>query len=86
MLEIAPGVYTQPDMTRAVRERVWAVLTDWWNHFGQGSVVMTWAAPDRAERQGVLVLGEPPREILEHEGLFLVRRKHVSPTTKDKGI
>ena len=26
MLEIAPGVYTQPDMSASVRERVWTVL------------------------------------------------------------
>ena len=29
MLEIAPGVYTQPDMSVSVRERVWTVLSDW---------------------------------------------------------
>ena len=30
MLEIAPGVYTQPDMSVSVRERVWTVLSGWW--------------------------------------------------------
>ena len=31
MLEIAPGVYTSPRMSRAVRERVWEVLTGWFD-------------------------------------------------------
>ena len=26
MLEIAPGVYTSPDMTAGIRERIWEVL------------------------------------------------------------
>ena len=45
MLELAPGVYTQPDMSARVRERVWKVLRVWWSYYAQGSVVMTWAAP-----------------------------------------
>lgn len=75
MLEIAPGVYTQPDMSAGVRERVWNVLSGWWETFRQGSVVMTWAAPTLTERQGVLVLGEPPKDLVEYDGLYIVRRK-----------
>ena len=74
MLEIAPGVYTQPDMSVSVRERTWTVLSDWWSYYGQGSVVMTWAAPNTSERQGVLVLGEPAKDMVEYDGLYLVRR------------
>ena len=29
MLEIAPGVYTAPNLNAAVRDRVWTVLSDW---------------------------------------------------------
>ena len=29
MCEIAPGGYTAPRLTKAVRERVWAVLESW---------------------------------------------------------
>ena len=75
MLEIAPGVYTQPDMSAAVRARAWNVLSDWWAYYGQGSVVMTWAAPNTPERQGVLVLGEPTKNLVEYDGLYVVRRE-----------
>ena len=74
MLEIAPGVYTQPDMSAGVRERIWSVLDDWWTVYRQGSVVMTWAAPGAARRQGVLTLGEPPMDLIEYDGLHIVRR------------
>ena len=74
MLEIAPGVYTQPDMSAAVRERVWTVLRQWWSYYAQGSVVMTWAAPASDERQQVLTLGEPAKELVEADGMYLVRR------------
>ena len=73
MLEIAPGVYTQPDMSAGVRARVWSVLSDWWSANDQGSVVMTWAAPNSAERQGVAFLGEPPKELVEYDGVYIVR-------------
>ena len=75
MLEIAPGVYTQPDMTARVRERVWRVLREWWSHYARGSVVMTWAALTTAERQRVLTLGEPAKDLVEYDGIHLVRRE-----------
>lgn len=74
MLEIAPGVYTQPDMSAGVRERVWNVLENWWVEYRRGSIVMAWAATGTATRQGVLMLGEPPKELVEHDGLHIVRR------------
>ena len=30
MPEVAPGVYVAPDLSKGVRERVWAVLADGW--------------------------------------------------------
>ena len=68
------GSTPQPDMSAAVRERAWTVLSDWWGYYGQGSVVMTWAAPNTPERQGVLVLGESSKDMVEYDGLYLVRR------------
>ena len=42
MLEIAPGVYTSPQMTTGIRDRIWDVLTRWYYELGQGAIVMTW--------------------------------------------
>lgn len=74
MLEISSGVYAQPDMSAAVRERVRAVLDSWWSYYQQGSVVMTWPTPGKDKRQEVWTAGEPAKEIQEYEGVHVVRR------------
>lgn len=74
MLEIAPGVYTAPRMTRAVRERVWAVLEDWHEDLETGGIVMTWREVGLPGGQGVWMLGIPPKELFELDGVFLARR------------
>ncbi len=74
MLEIAPGVYTSPRMTKAVRERIWDVLSDWHGHLGRGSIIMTWRDAEAPGGQGLLYLGEPSRELVEVDGMVLVRR------------
>lgn len=74
MLEIAPGVYTSSAMTRGVRERIMSVLIDWHGHERAGSVVMTWPDANAPGGQEFVLLGEPPKDLYEVEGLVLVRR------------
>lgn len=74
MLEIAPGVYTSPRMTKGIRERVWAVLDQWHAELRNGAVVMTWRDQGKPGGQGLAYLGEPPRELVEVDGMVLVRR------------
>lgn len=75
MLEIAPGVYTAPRMTRAVRERVWLVLKNWHDELRRGSIVMTWRDAEAAGNQAILTLGEPARTLLDLDGVLLVKRE-----------
>ena len=74
MLELAPGVYAQPRMNAGVRLRIWSVLTDWHARLGRGSITMAWADTKASGSLGVLTLGEPPKTVVEHEGVLLVRR------------
>lgn len=74
MLEIAPGVYTSPRMPKAVRERVWGVLSDWHQQLGQGSIVLTWRDAEAAGGQGLQHLGEPSRNLVDVDDMVLVRR------------
>ena len=74
MLEIAPGVYTGPRMSRGVRERVLCVLEEWWAAAPGGSIVMTWSDPSVRGGQAVLTFGMPAVEVEEADGLFLARR------------
>lgn len=74
MCEIAPGVYTAPRMTAAVREHVWRVLEGWFFAGVPDSVVvMTWPDLRRVGGQAIKILGSPKTELHEHDGSFLVR-------------
>ena len=73
MLEIAPGVYTAPQMTSGIRERVWDVVSKWYYELGQGSIVMTWRDPSAVGEQQILTLGEAPKEIVDADGVYLVK-------------
>lgn len=73
MLEIAPGVYTAPAFTAGIRERVWDVLERWYYELGQGSIVMTWQDSAAVGEQQIRSLGEPPKELVDADGVYLVK-------------
>ena len=75
MLELAPGVYTGARVSAAVRERIWAVLSEWFPHEREASIVMAWAEPGKPGGQSVLLLGLPPLELVEVDGLVLTRKR-----------
>lgn len=74
MLEVAPGLYIGPRISKGVRERIWDVMTDWHVTLGSGSVTMVWRDASMPGGLGVKSLGEPPKDLVEHEGSLLVRR------------
>ncbi len=75
MCEIAPGVYTAPRMNRGVRERVWAVLEEWWMAYPDSSVLMTWEDRKMVGGQNLRTLGLPRQDLQEQNGVFLARRE-----------
>lgn len=75
MLEISPGVYVAPDMSAGVRGRVWDVMTDWWTGLGRGSLTLVWRDPKSVGGLCIETLGEPPKTIVDAEGVLLVKRK-----------
>jgi CRISPR-associated protein Cas2 len=80
MLEIAPGVYTSPQMSKGVRERVWDVLSGWFQSnatIGQqnemsASIVMTWRDGTASGGQQVLTLGVPAKTLVDADGVTVV--------------
>ena len=74
MLEIAPGVYTSPRLSSRVRERIWTVIAEWFLELGGRSIVMTWQDSRQPSGQAVRVLGAPPVELVDQEGVILSRR------------
>ena len=73
MLEIAPDVYTSPQMANGIRERVWDVLSRWYYKLGRGAIVMTWRDPSAVGEQRIRTLGEVPKEIVDADGVYLVK-------------
>lgn len=73
MLQIAPGVYSSPKMSRGVRERVESVVADWFLHEREASVMVIWADGSVPEGQGMRVFGAPPYRLVEYYGLILSR-------------
>jgi CRISPR-associated protein Cas2 len=74
MLEVAPGVYSAPRISPAVRERIWNVLADWFPNEQDASIVLIWQERDVPGGQAVRTLGSPPIEFAEVDGLILARR------------
>lgn len=83
MLEIAPGVYAYPRMSSRVRDQIWSVLSSWHAQLLGGSIVMTWSDTNSAGAMGLRSLGTPPKEVVVHEGIPLVRRE-LAPSQEEK--
>jgi CRISPR-associated protein Cas2 len=73
MPEVASGVFTSPELSRAVRDRLWAVLSDWWSTKPGGSIIMVWKDEHAAGRLGVTSLGEPSRQLADIDGVLVTK-------------
>ena len=76
MLELAPGVYTAPRMSAAVRRRVLEVLGSWHERLKRGSVVVTWPDAKAPGGQAIVLLGVPQKHLVVRDGIVLSHR-HV---------
>lgn len=74
MLELAPGVYTAPRLSPAVRTRIQDVLQTWFWAERDASIVMVWQDPQASGGQRVWMLGAPPVDLVEVDGMILTRR------------
>ena len=74
MLEIAPGIYLSPDMSKGVRQRVWEVMMNWQEALPpEGGILMVWPDKHSASGLGISFIGFPKKEIIEHGEHWLVR-------------
>lgn len=74
MPEVGPGMYVSPELSRGVRERVWTVLSGWWDGIPGGSLLMVWKDDSVPGRLGLLTLGMPARSLADLDGVLVVRR------------
>lgn len=74
LLELAPGVYSAPRISPAVRDRVWSVLEDGFPHEKEASVIMLWQEHGTPGGQAVKTLGSPSIDLVEVDGIIIARR------------
>ncbi len=74
LVEIGIGVYAGARISRAVRERIWDVTSDWFTAEENASVVLVWQEPSMPGGIAVSTLGVPPIEFAEVDGLVLAKR------------
>ena len=75
MPEVATGVFTSPELSRSVRERIWTVLMDWWGSLPGGSILMVWKDDAATGRLGVRALGTPSRELADLDGVLVTKNR-----------
>jgi CRISPR-associated protein Cas2 len=73
MLEVAPCTYISPRMGKGVRERVWHVMTDWYNSEPRGSIIMIWRDREATGGVGLSHLGVPAKALVEIDGMWIAR-------------
>jgi CRISPR-associated protein Cas2 len=71
--EVAPGVYVASNMNARVRDRVWAVVSDWWDSIPGGSVLMVYADSNAPSGVAIRTLGTPAVELVDIDGLHIAR-------------
>lgn len=78
-LELAPGVYSGARLSPAVRDRIWAVLEEWFSAEVDASIIMLWYEPQMPGGQALRVLGIPPTDFVEMDGMVLAKRRAPPP-------
>ena len=75
MLELASGTYSAPRISPAVRDRIWTVLEDWFANEADASVIMLWQERGMPGGQAVRMLGSPPIDLVDVDGILLAKRR-----------
>ena len=66
-----PGVYVAGNLSKAVRERAWVVLSAWHVESGRGCVVMFWKDEQAPGGVALAMLGTPPRKLADLDGVLV---------------
>lgn len=74
LLEVAPGVYATPRLRKAVRERLWTVMSNWISEIpDDGGLLLVYPDKSAPSRIGMASLGWPKRDFIDLDGLWLAQ-------------
>lgn len=72
LLEVAPGVYATPRLRKAVRERLWTVMSKWISEIPEdGGLLLVYPDKSAPSRIGMVSLGWPKRDFIDLDGVWL---------------
>jgi CRISPR-associated protein Cas2 len=74
MINVHPGVYVSMDLDSGSRERVWSILSNWWEAEPRGMVLMMYRDKSKPMSLGICSLGAPKRTIVEYEEHYALQR------------
>lgn len=77
MPEVAPGVYISPSVTAGIRDRTWDIMETWWDEIPGGSIVLAYASKNEPGGLGLRVLGLPPVELVDVDGIRLALKRAI---------
>ena len=81
-LELTPGVYCAGRISPSVRERIWAVLADWFSAEDEASILMVWPQREMPGGQAFRTLGSTRTELVDVDGILLSRRLFATPQSR----
>lgn len=74
MLNVHTGVYVSMDLDAGSRDRVWAVLEDWWQWEPRGQAVMIYRDKSKPMEIDFRILGGTKRPMVEYEEQYALLR------------
>ena len=83
MLEISPGIYVSPSMSRGVRDRIWDVCGDWASLLpADGSVTLLWRETTAPGGLAIKTLGTPKAKLADYDGIWLAHHELTAAQLK----
>lgn len=82
MLNPHPGVYVSVSLDAGSRDRIWKILSKWWEAEPRGTILMI--VKDKKKPMGLdfRSLGAPRRAIVEYDGIYLLQKNAKKPANK----
>ncbi len=75
MMNVHPGVYVSMDLDAGSRDRVWEILSGWWEAEPRGMVMMMHRDTTKPMSLAIRSLGAPKRTITEYDDHYVLQRR-----------
>lgn len=74
MLEVNPGVFVSPNISRSVLEKTWNIVSGWWHENGTGNLLMMKTNKDLPGNIELRYAGSSRRKIVTLDDILCVEK------------